>query len=156
MLRGRVQDTQRHDQFRAAAVATLKDNKRRKACSGTEITEDFGMQMLQTMSEVTMSTSFSGIDSPATAFLTLGAGLCAELKLSPEHVPRPRNLFAIEWAPAGQQELLHHPHGPEHVFANIAEFWQPAVRTRMDTIFASGQQDRILLPLIKNGTAVMI
>ena len=155
MLRERVQDTPRPDHFQEAANATFKENKRRKVCSGTEIPENFGMKRLQTLNEITMSTSFSGIDSPATAFLSLGAGLCAELKLSPEHVPRPRNAFAVEWAGAAQQELLHHPHAAEHVFSDIAEFWQPALRTRMDAIFAGGQQDQILLPLIKNGTAVM-
>ena len=96
----------------------------------------WGAAMLKNLEEVTMSSSFSGVDTPATAFLSLGAGLCQELGLSADHVPRPRNEYAVEWLKASQQELLAHPHGPEHVFGDISEFWKPQLRSKLDAIGA--------------------
>ena len=110
---------------------------------------------LDKMSEFSMSTSFSGIDAPGTAFLSLGLGLCQSLGLSPEHMPRPRNSFAIEWLSCSQQELLRHPHAADHIFADISEFYQPALRRKLDTIVAEDKIQTLLVPMVQSGKAMV-
>ena len=156
----RVQHTYANDgEYKKAAAETAAANKRRKlngidADASDTDDSDLGRRMLETMGEISMSSSFSGIDTPSTAFLSLGAGLCEYLGLPMEHIPRPRNAFGVEWLSASQNELLEHPHGPEHVFTDIAEFWQPTVAARLPAIMESGQTDAILAPLIRQGKAV--
>ena len=111
---------------------------------------------LQSMNEMSMSSSFSGVDAPCTAFLLLGLGLCEELSLSAEHIPRPRNAFAIEWAHHAQQELMAHPHRAECVFGNIRQFWHPSVAIRIAGLLECDDAvERVLLPLMKQRQATI-
>ena len=110
--------------------------------------------MLGVLSEFTMGTSFSGIDAPTTAFLSLGLGLCQSLDLSMDHLPRPRSTFAVEWQASCQQELLRHPHAAEHVFGDINDFFRPTLGAKLDSIVAEGKIDSVLWPLIKSGDAM--
>ena len=159
-FRQRVKNTYARDgEYRKAAEEVVSGNKRRRL-NGTDardtLCDDKALahEMLQRLSEVSMSSSFSGIDTPATSFLSLGAGLCECLDLSWDHIPRPRNAFGVEWLHASQLELLQHPHGPEHVFCDIAEFWQPRLASRIDDIVAAGQLDEDVLPLIRQNKAM--
>ena len=155
----------------AAASSILKGNKRQRTSdwsSSEELQKSMAVDMVDdaeeresmlkdmmgAMSEFTMSTSFRGIDAPGTAFLALGMGLCQSLDLGMEHMPRPRNHFAIEWLPASQRELLRHPHQAEHIFGDISDFYEPAVKARLDSIVNEGKINDILVPLIRSGHAM--
>ncbi|CAE7717129.1 unnamed protein product [Symbiodinium sp. CCMP2456] len=171
-FRRSVKDAAGRDQAHfEAAGAVVRANKRQRtqwssdgACETTlagsqaeqdeEERETILRGMLGVMSEFTMSTSFSGIDAPATAFLSLGLGLCQSLDLSVDHLPRPRSTFAVEWQPSCQQELLRHPHAAEHVFGDISDFFRPTLRAKLDSIVAEGKIDSVLWPLIKSGNAM--
>ena len=153
-----------------AAAAVQADGKRRKVCldadadssrahvepdgqDDAEWTASEGHRMLGALSEMDMSTSFSGIDAPATAFLNLGIGLCKLLDVSLEHIPRPRNLFAVEWTHPCQQELSCHPHQPEHIFDDISEFFVPQINARLDALIAQNKVQSVLVPLVMKGGA---
>ena len=171
-FRRSVKDAAGRDQAHfEAAGAVVRANKRQRTqwssdgvcettLAGSEAEEDKGERaeilegMLGVMSEFTMSTSFSGIDAPATAFLSLGLGLCQSLDLSVDHLPRPRCPFAVEWQPSCQHELLRHPHAAEHVFGDICDFFRPTIRAKLETIEAEGKIETILWPLIKSGNAM--
>ena len=125
--------------FAKAAEATVQESRRQgyraiTAVAGTadqhnaDDDKKHARSLLESMEEVSISTAFSGIDTPSTAMLLLGAGVCEHLGLDQEHLPRPRNLFAVEWLPASQQELLEHPHAPEHLYTDMEDFWCPAFR----------------------------
>lgn len=109
---------------------------------------------LQSMNEISMSSSFSGVDAPCTSFLMLGLGLCEELSMSAEHIPRPRNAFAIEWTHHAQQELKAHPHSPGCVFGDITQFWNTSTAIRMSQLLeCEDAVNNVLLPLMKQRQA---
>ena len=85
------------------------------------------------LASMSISTSFSGIDSPSTALAMLGAGLLRSLgeTVSTETLPAIQNLWAVEWAACAQQELMVHPAGPNCLFSDINEFWLPGVADRL-------------------------
>ena len=93
-----------------------------------------------------MSTSFSGIDSPGTAAVQLTACLNNVFGISGEH---PRHLFAVEWEPTCQQELCCHPGGPECLFSDIEEFLTPLVRRMIPEWHRTKKINARLLPLVK-------
>lgn len=107
------------------------------------------------MRECSMSTSFSGVDTPATAWMMIASTLADELGLAARDMPLPLNAYAIEKHTGCQQELLKHPHGAEHVFCDLEEFWEPSIRAKLDDIEDKGLLDSILVPLITSGKAVI-
>lgn len=109
---------------------------------------------LSAMREVSMSTSFSGVDTPATAWLMIGSAICDELGLSQTELPSPCNAFAIEKHTGCQQELLRHPHSADHVFCDLEHFWAPTVQAKLDDMENKGVEEALLLPLLKSGKAV--
>ena len=109
---------------------------------------------LSAMREVSMSTSFSGVDTPATAWLMIGSALCDELQLNQTELPLPCNAFAIEKHSGCQQELLRHPHAADHVFCGLQDFWAPTLQAKLDDIDKKGMEEALLLPLLKSGKAV--
>ena len=107
------------------------------------------------MSETSLSTAFSGIDTPATAFLQLGLALCHELKMESSSAPLPRNHYAVEWSTACQQELLEHPHSPDHLFTDISDFWHASIKAKVQALEGSSRLQDVLVPLVKAGKATM-
>lgn len=107
------------------------------------------------LSSITISSAFSGIDTPATASLHLLWAANCELGRDVEDVLHraPRNLYAIEVASKSCDELIAHPHPPMCVFADIEEFWEPAVKTRVDSLIQSGLVQDVLVPLVLSGKA---
>ena len=158
-FRARVQDAYGRDSDYGKLVQEVaRDAKRRKVESGTGAAAAPHLQqaskMMKTMEEISISTSFSGVDTPASSFLALGAGLCEILDVPVEHAPKPRNQFAIEWLPASQKVLQKHPHAPECLFSDIGDFWADALRSKLQSILDQKKVDEILLPLVKNGQGV--
>ena len=113
-------------------------------------------QLLQQMRATSMSTEFSGIDTPATAFIMLGTAICKQLGMDSSHVPTPANVYAVEWSAQAREELLHHPHCPQHVFGDINEFWRPHVASQLDALISNEHAtDQVLLPLMRRGEATV-
>ena len=111
------------------------------------------LELHNRLNSTTISSAFSGIDTPGTAFLMLQHAVGCELGISPEDLERPRNYFAIEWLRTSQDELLVHPHEPEHLFADISGFWSPAVSDKLEGLLADNLVEQVLLPLIHKGKA---
>ena len=90
------------------------------------------------MHSMTLSTSFSGIDTPSIALAMLAAGVNTELGIEvtddslKDHIAG--NLWGIEWLGKSQEELLRHPYGPHHVYGDISEFWLNGIHDRIDTL----------------------
>ena len=162
-FRASVQHARRDQQCQMSAVRQIVlDSKRRRldeghAPAGSSSSGDdaaAAREALQALEEISLSTSFSGVDAPCTAFLCMGLGLCEELSLGPEHIPRPRNAYAIEWLQSSQEELAAHPHPPDCIFSDIAEFWNSSIKLRIGNLLAVPEAvDGVLLPLMKAGKA---
>ena len=108
-----------------------------------------------------MSTSFSGIDSPGTAFEMLHRVLKSVVsRLNRETVPSSsscdvttgtatsRHLWGVEWNNACQQQLLQHPHSPRCLFANIEAFLMPRVRCQLRQYWDQGKIESTFIPLL--------
>ena len=130
-------------------AAGASEQVRDKSPQRRSVEDDVLLGLHNRLNATTMSTAFSGIDTPGTAFLMLQHAVGCELGISPDDIERPRNYFAIEWLGSSQQELLVHPHAAEHVFADISSFWNPAVADKLEGILAENLVDSVLLPLIQ-------
>ena len=85
-----------------------------------------------------MSTSFSGIDTPAVALDMLSATVAEGLMLSPETRPVFHNVFAVEWSSKCQDHLLASPNGPQCLFGDMNDFWNDPIASKIDTLLSSG------------------
>ena len=120
------------------------------------------LQSLQTvMSSVSMSTSFSGIDTPATALMMLSAGLFDELGVDSNGLDTqsvlkhtPSNLWACEWFSRSQHELLRHPHQPKHIFADINSFWLKSIGNRIEALVDQQLINTVLKRLVLTTSTV--
>jgi hypothetical protein len=110
--------------------------------------------VLSKLQDFSISTSFSGIDTPSTSLMNLGLGACEQMGLPASEMKLARNMHAIEWYSRSQDELLEHPHGPEHVFENINDFWHPAVKERLVTLVTMQLIQTVLVPLVLAGQSV--
>eukprot|EP00969_Alexandrium_andersonii_P009900 432157-Alexandrium_andersonii.AAC.1 len=72
--------------------------------------------------EITMSTAFSGIDSPGTALAYLWKHF---------GVPLQPALWALDHNPECQYELQMHPKRPACLFADIVEFLNPRIKENL-------------------------
>jgi hypothetical protein len=99
-----------------------------------------------------LSTSFSGIDTPSTSLMSIANAVRTELGY--DSLALGRNTFAVEWYSNSQEELLHHPHPPDHVFGDINGFWKPSVRCRLQSFITLGLVETLLVPLVLSGKAV--
>ena len=120
------------------------------------------LQSLQKiMSSTSISTSFSGIDTPATALMMLSAGLFDELGVDSSELDTqlvlkhtPRNLWACEWFSRSQSELLRHPHQPDHIFSDINTFWLKSIGNRIKALVDHQLIDTVLKKLILTTSTV--
>ena len=120
------------------------------------------LQSLQTaMASVSMSTSFSGIDTPATSLMMLAAGLFDELGVDSTELDTqlvlkhtPRNLWACEWFSRSQDELLRHPHQPDHVFSDINSFWLKSIGNRIEALVDKQLINTVLKRLVLTTSTV--
>ena len=128
------------------------------------------------LGRTTISTCFSGVDTPATAHMTLLWAASKELSATQDdanpddefafasrggrgghgetHEPHEQpslNLFAVEILEKCQSELQVHPGGPKHIYKNMKEFFIPGVRSRVDSLIAQGLVHSVLVPLVQEG-----
>eukprot|EP00438_Fugacium_kawagutii_P029199 Skav203080 [mRNA] locus=scaffold2182:149729:151098:+ [translate_table: standard] len=115
------------------------------------------------METCTISTSFSGIDAPCTAFGLLylgvlkmkhGDDLGHALSSDPLKSWRSHNLWACEWQNSAQDELLRHPASPKCLFSDISEFWLESVSSKIPSLIASRRALNVLIEQCKAATGV--
>ena len=107
------------------------------------------------MSSSTISTSYSGVDTPMIATLQLAWAANSELGC-PHDVwtSSPKNLFAVELAVKCREELATSPHPPQHIFRDLTEFFQPHIKNRIPSIVRSDLVHTVLVPLVTSGSAM--
>eukprot|EP00439_Symbiodinium_sp_Y106_P019951 s1554_g2.t1 len=149
----RIRSQQSDDVAESTGAAGAGNQVPDKSPQMRSVEDDVLLGLHNRLNATTMSTAFSGIDTPGTAFLMLQHAVGSELGISPDDIESPRNFFAIEWLGNSQQELLVHPHAAEHVFTDISSFWNPAVADKLEGILAENLVDKVLLPLIQKGKA---
>lgn len=112
-------------------------------------------QVLDNMKGFTISTSFSGIDTPATSWLSLAQGITSTLEIPFEDATLPSNLYAVEWNRKCRVELEHHPHPPEHIFGDINHFWAPGMKNKVERLIEQNMYQEVVVPLVKAGKCVV-
>lgn len=114
----------------------------------------FYKRLRDQLAGASISSCFSGVDTPATSYMCIGWALTSELGMQLSDLPSARNLFAVEILSCSQWELAHHPHEPEHIFSDIQGFWKPDVAQRIPHLIQSGKIESDLIPLVLSGTSV--
>ncbi len=106
------------------------------------------------LSKTTMSTAYSGVDTPATAMAHLSWAL---KELLPENACNGhhhfRNLFGVEPLQRCQHELTLHPHGPDHLFVDVQDFFVPEVKQRLSSMLQRNVVHTVLVRLVQSGKA---
>ena len=106
------------------------------------------------MSCTTMSTAFSGIDTPGTSFQQLYVSLEMMLFGKVSNHGFQHHLHATEWYGPSQQELLNHPQQPKCLFGNIEDFLSPILRNQLLDFVASDRLDMFTQVLLENPNAI--
>ena len=91
----------------------------------------FFRNLVEHMETVTMSSCFSGVDTPATSYMGLAWGACGQAGYDSDRMPQPRNLFAVEKFSKSIEQLLVHPHPAEHIFDDVECFWAPTMAAEL-------------------------
>lgn len=106
----------------------------------------------------TISTAFSGIDTPGTALEQLRCGIDKHLfgvVSDASTLPFCNHLHATEWSASAQDELKHHPCAPGCLFSNIEEFLSPVLRSQLLSLQSYDKLNSICIPLLfENKNAV--
>ena len=106
----------------------------------------------------TLSTASSGVDAPGCSLLNLGWGVQQMTQVPPlhgdsndsqlENLPQAEHLFAVEWYSKSQSELMLHPHRPTHVFVDMLDFMEPALRDRVQMLSSRGLLQDVLPKMV--------
>ena len=109
-------------------------------------------KLRQRLGSWTFSTSFSGIDTPNIATLMLCFGLD---ELDPDEPPTkpPQNKWACEISNACRSEMTDSINPPKCIFGNVQDFWEDALRSKVESIREQNLVERVLLPLVRSGEA---
>lgn len=108
-------------------------------------------QVVDRFADTSISTAFSGVDTPATAWAHLRHTFSRRLGRS---VADAGNLHAIECNVAAQEELLVHPAGPKCVFGNILGFFRPQVHVLLSRLGADANVMDTLWEVVHSGRAL--
>lgn len=116
--------------------------------------QSFCENLRNKISGVTISTCFSGVDTPCTSYMGIAWAFFKEAGRPIEHMPHPRNLFAVEKFSKSRDELLHHPHEAEHIFDDVELFWKPDVRHQLRQREHTSQFiEDVIIPAVLSGHA---
>ena len=110
--------------------------------------------LLHKISIASMSTSFSGIDTPGTSMCVTLACLLSVFGLIKNSVPD--HLFAIEWQSSCQDELQQHPCAANCIFGNIEDFVSPFMRRMLPNMHKMKQIKSVFLPLVKESARKLL
>ena len=117
------------------------------------------------LNDMKFSTAFSGIDSPGTALMELGAAardiMHIEARLG-RPIPTPLAMqpcqFHIEWDRLCQEELMIHPHSScmSCCFGDVSSLWKPKAAKLVENLRSSSGHDIVsmLKPCIMNNVGV--
>ncbi len=101
----------------------------------------------------TISTSYSGVDTPATAMAMLFLGTNKLSGKAPptdlEHL-RQNNLFGVEFSTSCQAELLRHPFGPSCLFSNLVDFFGESLAVKIPVLVESRRLVDVVLHIINS------
>lgn len=137
-------------------MVLLSDDDERKVCKQAELlgmnaNELMSLKALASrMSCTTISTAYSGIDSPGTSILQIIGAMENDYNL-PVHPPK--HLFAIEWNEAAQGELRIHPAHTDPsscLFGDITDFPHPLLRSQRDEFQKTNKITSVLLPVVRD------
>ncbi len=103
---------------------------------------------------LTLSTAFSGIETPSTALSMLGAAMCHEMNMPVENSCHCRHKYAVEWNAKARAEILKHPNAPEHLFGDVEDFWLESMRGKVKSLKERNLIESVLIPLIKSASVV--
>ena len=92
-----------------------------------------------------ISTSYSGIDSPGTSILNILA--CAESQLGMSAMT-PQHFFAVEWDSSCQHELQVHPSGAECLFGNLEDFLREPLKGMLHELVSNDKLRTVLQPVV--------
>lgn len=121
---------------------------RQAALLGMNVDDLASLQALaHRMSMTSISTAYSGIDSPGTAILQIVGRLTKHYGLQVNH---PHHLFAVEWERSCQHELCVHPGSADCIFGDIADFLHPLVRSQLPELQKNNQLTSVLMPVVRD------
>ena len=149
-------EAERHCASVKAKVREVLADLDKPACT----TDHFGEieDILQNLSRqiegLSMSTAFSGIETPGTALAMLGAAMCFESGTPTHKACICRHKYAVEWNAKAREEIMKHPHSPEHVFGDVEEFWLDTIRCKIKNLKENSLVDTVLIPLVKSANCV--
>ena len=114
----------------ATAAGTDDDHEGHegRTCPDSTSPQSFFDNLRSKIEGMTISTCFSGVDTPCTSYMGIAWAVCREAGCSLENIAQPRNLFAVEKFSKSREELLRHPHQAEHIFDDVECFWKPHVK----------------------------
>ena len=106
--------------------------------------------IVQCIDGLRISSAFSGIDTPSIALnsISVAAAKCQQTPLDSR--AKCRNLYGVEWFGKSQIELQHMPDGPECIFGDINDFWQPGMRERVGPLLEQGQFIEVMKKMISS------
>ncbi len=105
-------------------------------------------RLCNTIESSSLSTCFSGIETPGTSMLMLGQAISQQLGEPLNNAPHMRHTYAVEWNSRARDEILNHPNCPEHVFGNVEDFWSPNIAAKIKALVHNNLVDSVLIPLI--------
>ena len=116
---------------------------------------EFFRELVSHIEGVSMSTCFSGVDTPATSYMGLAWAACREGGFDLDKLPQPRNMFAIEKFSKSIEQLEAHPHPAEHIFDDVEAFWSPAVAERLAKTQSLSEDfiEMVIVPAVLSGHA---
>ena len=127
-----------------------------------EAESDFLTALHAHLQRFSMSSAFSGIDTPGIALLMLHQGLLFELqdRMGEKTPCKPelllsstfQNLYAIEMLSKSREELCDHPHGPCCIFQNMNDFWKESVQHRLAALTDNGMVNTVLKDLVRTSS----
>ena len=117
------------------------------------LSKDAASMIAARLATDSMATAFSGIDAPGTARTMLHRRLQERLG---RKLPLAPHEWAIDRDGDSRRELEVHPDGPDHIFGEITEFWQPAVAAALKHMKARGEKVTFhkLLGMVKTRKSV--
>lgn len=141
----------------AAAASGARANKTVTDCD-PEYHQRYVSALKNVMKHTSISTAFSGIDTPSVALAMIATGISKDLgedmRLDTIAECMPQNKFAIEWLARSQEELMRHRFGPTHVFADMSSFWKDSVRLRIDALMQQQLVDTVLKQLVMTADTI--
>ena len=113
------------------------------------IRSDLLRKVFKSINGLHISTAFSGIDTPSIAIqqISLATASCMGIQL--DERARCRNLYGIEWYSKSQDILIQMPDGPECLFGDMSDFWQPELKSRVDTLLQNGNFVEVVKKLMQ-------